>query len=181
MKAHLEYGWYVIWHRWYVMLECFKYGLIWQGLIHDWHKFLPSEWFPYVAHFGGDATQKRDATGYYDPSAADAAFRRAFFLHTRRCWHHWQSWVMSRDHKDGGHEVPTLLAVHVEPMAMPERYWKEMICDWRGAGRAQNKPDTLAWYHANKNKIVLHPHTRVNVESELDYEKYARVNEPVDK
>ena len=73
------------------------------------------------------------------------------------------------------------LSIHAQTVDMPERYWKEMICDWRGAGRAQNKPDTLAWYHANKDKIILNPVTRCKVEDELNYEEYTRTIEPVDK
>ncbi len=30
MKPHLCYFWYVLRHKWYVMLVCFEYGLYWQ-------------------------------------------------------------------------------------------------------------------------------------------------------
>ncbi|HCF70962.1 MAG TPA: hypothetical protein DER33_05135 [Syntrophomonas sp.] len=50
---------------------------------------------------------------------------------------------------------------------MPEKYVKEMVADWRGAGLAQGQADTLAWYHANKHKIILHPATRSQVEQLL--------------
>lgn len=58
-----KYLWYVIRHKWYVMLACFGYrkahtGMIWLGLLHDWSKFLPSEFFPYAEHFYGEWAKK---------------------------------------------------------------------------------------------------------------------------
>lgn len=54
---------------------------------------------------------------------------------------------------------------------MPLRYRKEMLADWRGAGRAitgKNDPkETAKWYLENKRRIVLHPDTRKWVEDQL--------------
>jgi len=50
---HLAYLRYVLRHKWFVLLACWRAGLYWRGIVHDWHKFLPSEWFPYVEHFHG--------------------------------------------------------------------------------------------------------------------------------
>jgi len=51
---------------------------------------------------------------------------------------------------------------------MPDADRKEMLADWRGAGRALGKPDTWAWYEAEKrDSIFLHPKTREWVEAEL--------------
>ncbi|MEW6726891.1 MAG: DUF5662 family protein [Bacillota bacterium] len=52
-------------------------------------------------------------------------------------------------------------------LPMPDRYRKEMLADWHGAGKAQGKPDTKAWYLANKDKMLLHPETRDWVEAQL--------------
>jgi len=52
-------------------------------------------------------------------------------------------------------------------MPMPDRYRKEMLADWRGAGRAYGNPNTSAWYLENKDNIVLSPSTRDWIESEL--------------
>ncbi len=36
------------------MCSCLsEIGLIWQGITHDWSKFLPSEWIPYAEYFYG--------------------------------------------------------------------------------------------------------------------------------
>ena len=48
MAKFFRYLSYVIRHRWFVMIECFKRGLIWRGLTHDLSKFHPSEFFPYM-------------------------------------------------------------------------------------------------------------------------------------
>jgi hypothetical protein len=54
---------------------------------------------------------------------------------------------------------------------MPERVIIEMVCDWRGAGKAQGHGNDLSdWYNSHKNKIILSPNTRIRVE-DLVYQK----------
>lgn len=95
MKAHLAYLWYVLRHKWFVFLECWRLGIPWLGVVHDMSKFTPGEWFPYVNHFyGPDSHHKdgshapkqiRDETGYYKPTnTGDAAFDFAWLLHQKR-------------------------------------------------------------------------------------------------
>jgi hypothetical protein len=56
-------------------------------------------------------------------------------------------------------------------MSLPARI--EMVCDWRGAGRAQGKvdvngePEIVLWYKTNKDKMLLAPETRHWVEMRL--------------
>jgi hypothetical protein len=52
---------------------------------------------------------------------------------------------------------------------MPDKYRREMLADWRGAGRALGKPDTQAWYAANRDKMKLHPETRAWIEQQLGF------------
>lgn len=153
----LKYGWYVLRHKWFVFVECFKYGLIWRGLTHDISKLRPSEFFPYTNFFYGKrAKAKRDSTGYYKPTdTGDSAFDFAWLLHQKRNDHHWQWWILPLD--DGGTKI-------VE-MSLEAR--QEMVADWRGAGRAQGTPDTIKWYQKNKHKMTLGPVTRAWVEREL--------------
>ena len=98
MRRYTSYFWYVVRHKWFVALECWKRGLFWRGLVHDWHKFLPSEFVPYARFFhesDGSPKVRRDSTGYYKPeSTGDYSFDWAWFLHTRRSKHHWQGWVL---------------------------------------------------------------------------------------
>lgn len=155
MKAHLRYLWYVLKHKWYVFLACLSYGLVWQGITHDWSKFLPDEWGPYVSHFYGPKPPRGQASGYFHKPGANTAFDVAWNHHQKRQPHHWQYHLLFRD--DGT----------VEALPMPDRYRKEMLADWRGAGRAQGTPDTRGWYLANRDKMRLHPNTRAWVEEQL--------------
>lgn len=152
MNPHLQYLSYVIRHKWYVLKECFSYGLYWRGIVHDWSKFLPSEWFPYVHHFYGSDKKAQQVskakTGYYHvPSGSP--FDYAWLRHIHRNPHHWQYWLLTQDEDEN------------KTLEMPTDAFVEMVCDWRGAGRAQGHGDDLVpWYNKNRGKIQLHPTTR---------------------
>lgn len=157
---HIKYLKYVLRHRWFVFLECTKEDHFWLGLLHDWSKLLPSEFFPYAEHFygkGKDITSGRDKTGYYRVGdSSDSKFNFAWLLHQKRNKHHWQWWILPMD--DGTTKV----------FDMPVKYMIEMICDWRGAGRAQgNKTAVVEWYEKNKDKMTLSSSTRSWIEFEL--------------
>lgn len=154
MRKHLTYLGYVLRHKWFVFQECLHYGLIWRGLKHDWTKFLPSEWFAYARYDFNKGVPV--TTGYahvLDPT--ELPFNIAWNHHQKRNDHHWQYWVLLQD-EGGTYALP-----------MPDVCRKEMLADWRGAGRAQKKSDTVAWYRVNKDKMNLHPDTRAWIESEL--------------
>lgn len=160
MRAHLAYLRYVLRHKWFVFLECRKLGVpLWTAVLHDWDKFLPDEWFPYVHFFyepDGSPKQRRDSTGYYKPTdTGNAAFDFAWLLHQKRNRHHWQWWVLPED--NGGEKI----------LPIPDVYRREMLADWRGAGRAQGTPDTAVWYEKNKDKMRLHLDTRAWIEQQL--------------
>jgi hypothetical protein len=167
VRKHLRYAAYVLRHKWYVFLYGWQLGIPWLALLHDNSKFRPDEWGPYAQFFYGRKAQSwgspRDKTGYYKSTdTGDAAFDFAWLLHQKRNKHHWQWWIFPED--EGGLKV----------LPMPDRYRREMLADWRGAGMAQGKPDTLGWYRANQHKMNLHPDTRQWVEDQLGY-----VREPV--
>ncbi len=159
MKRYLVYLWYIILHKWYVFLQCCKFGIPWLGLVHDWSKFLPSEFVPYARYFynsDGTPKQRRDDTGYYKPTdTGDGVFDFAWLLHQKRNRHHWQWWVLPEDCGD------------IKVLQMQKKYRLEMLADWIGAGQVQCTPDTAKWYHRNKGKLVLHELTREWVENEL--------------
>jgi len=159
---------YVLRHKWYVALECFKYGLIWRGLMHDNSKFCLEEFIPYANYFYGskDGIKKgRDKTGYYKPTdTGDKSFDYASLLHQKRNKHHWQWWVLPDD--NGG----------VKILEMPKKYRIEMLCDWIGAGKAQGKfspiddplLETSVWWKTNNHKMQLGQYTRFYFEKILD-------------
>jgi hypothetical protein len=167
MTKHLKYLKYVLRHKWYVFQECYKAGIPWRGLTHDLSKFLPSEWFPYteyfygaekpsVYNFHGDCRNQLLIAGYKFKEDVEREFDVAWLHHQKRNLHHWQYWVLQKD--DGSQQV----------LPMPDIYRKEMLCDWRGAGKAiKGFDDTRNWYLTNRNKMLLHPVTRKWVEDEL--------------
>lgn len=152
MNKHLKYLSYVLRHKWYVLVECWKYGLYWQGISHDMSKFLPREWFPYVERFYGSNETVRDKTGYYDPTINEE-FAKAWFWHQKCNKHHWQYWIQPKDNGE------------LKCMEIPFKYCLEMVCDWAGAGRAQGFSEPVSWYRANKDKLILHENSRLLIEN----------------
>ena len=167
MKAHWVYLKKVFRHKWFVFWECVKLGVpLHLAILHDWSKFLPSEWSSYVHTFynsDGSARKLRDSTGYYDPKGINAEFDLAWLHHQKRNKHHWQYWYLIND-TDGEYCIP-----------MPPVYLCEMIADWNGAGLAYGNPNTREWYYANKDKMKLHPETRAEVERFLGIRLTAQV------
>lgn len=160
MKAHLKYLWYVIRHKYYVFVECWKLGIPVLGLLHDLSKFSPAEWFPYVDFFyRGDPSTK---TGGTLAKRSTAAFDVAWNHHEKYNKHHWQFWVLITD--DGGVDLGS---DKYRPLPMPDRYRKEMLADWKGAGKAVGKPNTKEWYLKNYKNMILHPDTRYWVDQQL--------------
>ena len=158
---HLKYLKYLFLHKWYVMLECWKRRLFWRGIIHDWSKFLPSEWFPYTRSFYGDYPKASEIykqlpsyTGLTKEKVR-SDFDYAWCHHQHWNKHHWQYWILVQD-EDKKKVLP-----------IPKKYLIEMVCDWIGAGKAQGKPDIIAWYEENKNKMVLEDNTRKEIEQVL--------------
>lgn len=152
---YFKYLQYVLRHKWFVFLECCKMGIPLSGMLHDLSKFRPSEWFPYAEFFYGEFSWNR-GSDVRPPQYIDDAFDMAWLLHQHRNPHHWQFWIRNGD--DG--------TVRIFPMSVP--YRKEMLADWRGAGRAiTGKDDTNSFYQAKKDRMKLHPDTRAWVEKEL--------------
>jgi len=126
-------------------------------------KFLPDEYIPYSKYdfssFGNNRKDLQDS------------FNVAWLKHQKRNKHHWQYWLLINDsggvirHKKLAYTVNYFEGEfkQVEALPMPERYVREMVADWRGAGRAYGNPDTKAWFIKNKDKIILHPATEVKV------------------
>jgi len=136
-------------HKWFVFLECCRLGIPLLGIIHDLSKFSPSEWIPYAQYFyGGGETQRIEFN-----------FDVAWLHHQHRNKHHWQRWLLTLDsaRSDG----------KLFPVPMPDKYRKEMLADWNGAGRAYGNPDTAGWYMQNLEQIQLHPETRAWIEKQL--------------
>lgn len=184
MRKHFQYLKYVLRHKWFVFQAgCMIDASLWRLIIHDWSKFLPSEWFGYVDYFYGPKEPphlegqvgirpNRDANIVDYREKKKVKFDLAWRKHQVRNKHHWQYWVLLNDHPS----TSRLLNSHTNKwsgraigeedcLEMPEKYIKEMVADWCGAGKAiTGKWRVYSWYLDNKDMILLHPITRVRVE-----------------
>lgn len=146
MKHHWHYLKYVLKHKWFVLLEGRKLGVpLWMLIIHDWDKFMPDEWPAYVNRFVRDENNP-------DVALVNQDYQMAWHLHQKRNKHHWHWWITPKD--DGGIRVLPMKEVHA----------LEMLADWHAMSRAFGT-DVWAWYHQNKDKIILHDDTRTWVEN----------------
>lgn len=144
MTKHWLYLKYLVRHKWFVFIA----GLgtkapLWRLVIHDWSKFLPKEWFPYVNYFYGE-------------NADENEFDRAWLHHQHLNPHHWQHWVLRED------------SGNIKVLDMPEHFIREMVADWMGAGRAiTGKWEAAEWFKKNEEKIQLSPKTLARVKELL--------------
>jgi hypothetical protein len=151
---HYKYLSYLLRHKWFVMLECWKKGLFWAGITHDMSKFFRRERLPYTNFFYGGRLP--DGT---PPRYTIKDFRYAWLYHQNKNPHHWQYWVLKND-------SGLTLA-----LPMPVRFAVEMVCDWRGVSRALYGEDrTRSWYMKNRNLMKLHWTTRKYIHKELGLE-----------
>jgi len=105
MGKNFKYLKYIISHKYYVFRAGLKVGCpIWQLIIHDWHKFLPSEWFPYVEYFYGEFKPENPMYGVsiYQQEChyklkTEYNFDLAWNSHQKRAKHHWQYWILLED------------------------------------------------------------------------------------
>lgn len=166
MKHHFTYLKDVLRHKQLVFQECRKLGLpLWIAIFHDWSKFRPSEWYPYVDYFHRmkEFPKQTDipmgalaGLGIRPKTKEDVkeAFLYSCELHYRRNKHHWNHWV-----RDG------------EALPMPDIWRREMLADWWAVARALGNESPLAWYTMMKTegRIVLHCETETWVEVQLGY------------
>jgi hypothetical protein len=148
---YLKYLSYVLRHKWFVFLACCKLGVPWLGVLHDLSKFRPDEFVPYARYFYGPKPESG-----YGIEQVKSWFDRAWLLHIHRNRHHPQFWVLRND-TDG-----------VSLLEMPEKYVREMVADWIGAGMAIHgygwdaaPQKTLDWWAENHNRsgYAMHDET----------------------
>ena len=153
---HWQYARYIIRHKYFVFIAGRMAGVpVLRLLIHDWTKLLPCEWFPYTQYFYGNFPKQKD-TEYA------AAFERAWLHHIHWNKHHWQYWLLIDDPSSGQ---------QMKALEMPEKYVREMVVDWFGAGKAiMHSWDISDWWEKHKAGIILHPQTQTRVEQLLGME-----------
>ena len=163
IRKHLRYAKYLLSHKFWVTYHCFKDGLYWQGLIHDWDKFIPWKWCAYANHFCTDEAQERKkkiikkGKGYFHKKDDDEAFNKAWKSHYTMQPHHPKYYLNADGTVDN----------------MPIKYIREMICDWRGASMCQlGHDDIIPWYKINGKDLKLSRLTRHRVERLIYEGKY---------
>lgn len=137
-------------HRRQVRRNCFKVGLIKQGLFHDLSKFSPSEFIPGAKYYQGTRSpqaRERELFGYSP----------AWLHHKGRNKHHFEYWT---DCDVYGHVIP---------IKMPAKYFAEMVCDRVAAskvykGKEYTNDCPLNYYLSRKDNLTMHPETAKDLE-----------------
>lgn len=138
----------VIVHKWYVMIYCFKAGLIWQGIFHDTSKFSITEFWTSVKYFLGNKSPinaERAAKGRSD----------VWMHHKGRNKHHPEYWIDKN-----------LITEEYECVEMPFKYVVESVCDRIAASRVYNKKNfkpqmVLDYFLKEENTLPVHPNTKI--------------------
>ena len=151
----------IIRHKWYVMIECFKVGLYWQGLTHDLSKIFSEELMISIRYFDGKVSPtiiERSTNGY----------SKIAMHHRGRNKHHFHYWI---DFDDG----------KIIPVRMPYKYVLEMVCDFIGAckayGNMRNTSSPLNYWNNKIDKTFIHKETSREVGSLLTrYSESGKLN-----
>ncbi len=157
LSRYLYLASYLIRHKYYVFIECWKKGLYWRGIVHDLDKFSPSKFTTYAKSTGGNLNYGLTKTGFSDIDfGSDPEYYNAVMRHRRGESHHWESWIFL-DKNSNAFIMP-----------MDNDSIVEMIIDWKCASKARRKKEPFGdWYWLNKEKILLHEETRARVEELL--------------
>lgn len=145
-------------HKWLVFKLCCRAGLYWQGFMHDWSKFSPTEFWRGVKYF----------QGYRSPNAAereDIGYSAAWLHHKGRNRHHFEYWT------DIALASPEMAANGTRfmygPIRMPVKYVGEMICDRIAASKVYLKDaytDAASLEYFGRESagggVLMHPQTR---------------------
>lgn len=134
-------------HKINVAKNCFRVGLIRQGITHDLSKFSPTELIESARFYTGKSSPINEARIHQGHS-------RAWLHHKAKNKHHYEYWI--DDFDTGGH-----------PTQMPFNYALEMLCDCIGAAQTYQK-DTFSyqgelewWLDKREDKrAFMHPQTK---------------------
>ena len=148
MKKYWEYFKYVMEHKKNVFIECWKEGMYIHALTHDLSKLSPKEFGYYSRKFYGDYPSMDEVNdiNIKTKEEVELEFNLAWKHHYKHNKHHWNYWI--------GREIP-------------EKYIKQMICDWKAMARKFG--DTAEeFYLKNYKKMNLSWNTRMYIELALD-------------
>lgn len=132
LKIYWNYFKYVMEHKKNVFIECWKDEQYLHAFTHDLSKFSRHEFIPYAKYF------------FIDKEKYKYEFETAWVHHYKNNPHHWNYWC------DGCKD---------NPVYMPKKYVRQMICDWEAMGRKFGN-SAQEYYLSNKSKIILHESSR---------------------
>lgn len=141
-------------HKIYVMIECFKRGLYWQGLIHDLSKYSLEEFIQSANYFQGTGTP-------INKIKAELGYSIAWLHHKGHNKHHWEYWT---DFYEG----------EIKPIEnIPKKYLLEMVCDMIGASKAYlkekyNPKEPLKYFIDHKDNWLMTEENKLFIEKELE-------------
>lgn len=162
IKRYIKYFWYVIKHKWYVFIECCKYNIIWQGIIHDLSKFSVKEFYAYAQYFFPDPEMKicvftsniMAEEEHKQKMKVKNDFDYAWLHHQHKNKHHWNYWVIDQ--------------YNCKALQIPEKYVKEMVCDWKAMSKVLKDNTALEYYNQSKEFLIIHDETKKYIEYLLE-------------
>lgn len=133
-------------HKYLVMKNCFKVGLIRQGLTHDLSKYMPTEFLVGAKYYQGTRS----------PNAAEReeiGMSTSWIHHKGRNRHHWEYWT----------DMDPVTKVYV-PVEMPRKYLAEMVMDRIAASRVYKGEDytdacPLEYLLGSRESKLMNPQT----------------------
>ena len=134
-------------HKFCVLIECFRRGLYWQGIIHDLSKYSPVEFLTSAKYFQGNKTP-------IGAEKSEKGYSRAWLHHKGHNPHHWEYWVDWRNGEE-------LLC------PIPDRYILEMLCDMIGAGKAYGTNNPYKYFLDHKDIIKMEKKSKNKLEQLL--------------
>lgn len=138
-------------HKYWVFYFARKIGIGWQGFWHDMSKLSPTEFFESVKYYTGTRSP-------IDACKEDKGYSMAWLHHKGRNPSHYEYW---QDNFDKGGM----------PLCMPDKYVKEMFCDYLAADKAYNKNkftfelEYKWWKKKIENPIAMHPNQKRVIDS----------------
>lgn len=146
----------ITYHKYLVMCNCFKVGLIKQGLLHDMSKYSPTEFLVGAKYYQGDRSPN-------NAERENIGFSSAWLHHKGRNRHHYEYWIdYSTKAIKGG----------MAPAPMPRKYVVEMLMDriaacmvYKGGEYTDSSP--LEYYQLGKDAAPIHEETRLLLEKLL--------------
>ena len=127
--------------------------------VHDQSKYSTEEYDAYDNYFYGNRSYQ-----------VVKNFDYAWLSHIHSNKHHWQHWILIEDDRDGN-SLGKFLDI-------PREHLLEMIADWWSfSWKTENLGEIFNWYEDHKDTIIMHPMSKIFVETVLSILKKALIEE----